>query len=373
MNTEDNFIMNLSDLKSFNYPKDKLFSLQINHAQVKYEFLVRLASNNKNLICFGSGAHAPDKMSPPIFRRLTWQDEFEESVIYYNDPTLYLPVKSPLRYDVKRLSLGWGVGTPDNWYLLTILDIIKILALKNRINPEDILFFGSSCGGFTSLILSTLMKKSQAIINNPQIFCKALEGHLENVLNVCFDKLDYDTALKEYGCRLDVFELFKHEKYIPNFTYVINVNSEIDFHRNLLPFLDRLNKSEYFHDQIQIILYSSENGHDGVLDKEKTVKLIKNHFNLQNECLTQNKNVIETYETTIKSLEDDLNDINMQLKIIAKTKSFRIAYLLHRIHNQFIKGNNKDKKEFLDWMYNKFTKKNSKQPTKYNPLNNLIK
>ena len=50
------------------------------------------------------------KISPPIYRRHSWESKFEESVIYYNDPTLYNLHKSPLKYDSPELYIGWGIG-----------------------------------------------------------------------------------------------------------------------------------------------------------------------------------------------------------------------------------------------------------------------
>lgn len=83
------FILNFDELENYNFPFDELFKLQVNHNDVKYDFLVRLASKNSNLICWGSGAYDPKKIILPLFNRYTWEENFQESVIFYNDPTLY--------------------------------------------------------------------------------------------------------------------------------------------------------------------------------------------------------------------------------------------------------------------------------------------
>jgi hypothetical protein len=56
------FILNFDELENYNFPFDELFKLQVNHNDVKYDFLVRLASKNSNLICWGSGAYDPKKI-----------------------------------------------------------------------------------------------------------------------------------------------------------------------------------------------------------------------------------------------------------------------------------------------------------------------
>lgn len=264
------FILNIGELEYAEFPLDELFSLEVHHHGVKYEFLVRFASGNDNMICFGSGAYDPAKLSPPIYRRYSWQSEFKESVIFYNDPTLYLDPE---------LRLGWGMGKNDEWYLLVIDDIIRTLANMRRIAPEDVLFFGSSGGGFTAIVLSTLCRGSSVIVNNPQII---LENYYKNpfnqMLEVCFDDPNLETILPKNEHRFNILKTFEHEKNIPNMTYVVNMDSESDVKNQLLPFITGISTLGYLDDQVEIKLYSDENGHSGVLGKKETIDMLKNHF-----------------------------------------------------------------------------------------------
>jgi poly(ribitol-phosphate) beta-N-acetylglucosaminyltransferase len=270
MDVDEKIILNFSELKSANLPVNKLFELQVNKNHVKYEFLVRFSSNNKNLICFGSGAYYPKKFSPPVYNRHRWQSEFEESVIYYNDPTLY---------NNSKITLGWGVGKNEEWYLLSISEIIRILASKNRVTPENILFFGSSGGGFTSIILSTLFKNSAAIVNNPQVFVMNYnKAHIDNMMEACFDNSDLDTVLNEYGHRFDAIRMFKREGYIPPINYLINIDSKADVINQLMPFINSLLSFDNFNHQMKVLSYPNPEGHNGLLEKEDTLQLIKNHF-----------------------------------------------------------------------------------------------
>lgn len=304
------FILDMYDLENAEFPLNELFSLQINHNNVKYEFLIRFSSNNKNLICFGSGAFDPKKISPPIYNRFSWQTQFDESVIYYNDPTLYINPKVPLKWGATNLSLGWGVGKSEEWYLSIIADIIHSLALKKNIKHENILFFGSSGGGFTSIILATLIKNSAAMANNPQIFCKNLKDHFDNIIKTCFDDLDSETALTQYKYRFDVIEMFKRENYIPPITYLLNVNSEIDLLDHFVPFINSL-PSLKFDNRVNVVLYQSEDGHNGVMDKEETIKMIKDHFKT-NEHAIKCKNNIDEVSSSIEYQDYLLNKKNYE-------------------------------------------------------------
>lgn len=270
MDTRKKFILNMEELELTEFPLDELFALEVYHNHVKYEFLVRFASDNQNMVCFGSGAYDPAILKPPIYRRHSWQGEFKESVIYYNDPTLYLDPE---------LRLGWGMGKNDEWYMLVIADIIRILANKRQIVPENLLFFGSSGGGFTAIILATLCRDASVTVNNPQIFLENYYKHyFDQMLQVCFDETDRDKILSENQHRFNVLATFKHEKNIPPMTYIVNMDSARDVRDQLMPFLNGISKMRYLDDQVNIKLYSNENGHSGVLGKTETIKMLKKHF-----------------------------------------------------------------------------------------------
>ena len=53
-------------------------------------------------------------------------DEFEDTVIYYNDPTLYLG----------KLSLGWGQGELNRFYLQDIANILEIVFVKLKVDSK---------------------------------------------------------------------------------------------------------------------------------------------------------------------------------------------------------------------------------------------
>ncbi|GAB6055904.1 hypothetical protein JCM15415_12200 [Methanobacterium movens] len=270
MDTKHNLILDINELEFADFPIDELFSLQINIKNVKFEFLIRFSSNNNGLICMGSGEYNPQKQSPPIYNRHSWQGEFEESIIYYNDPTLYLN---------SELTLGWCVGKDEEWYLLTISEIICTLARINNIDSSNILFYGSSGGGFTSIILATLIKNSKAIVNNAQLFLENYwEVHFNRMIKTCFSDSDLETIFSLYKYRLDVFENFKAQKHIPQITYLVNADSNFDLSNQLIPTINKLNSFDLFDSSLKIILYSNKNGHNGVLDKKETIKLIKKHL-----------------------------------------------------------------------------------------------
>ena len=177
-----NFNLTLNEIETFNFPLNKEFKLKVTHNNVEYDFVVKLSSKNKNLIAFGSGAFSRDKttrsgklINPPYIHRWSWYKYFDESFIAYADPMFYLDEK---------LTLGWYVGTKD-WYLEIISEIIKKIAMNHNISNKNMLFFGSSGGGFSSIGLACLIKDSKALVNISSFSVKDItEQHYINLINV---------------------------------------------------------------------------------------------------------------------------------------------------------------------------------------------
>ena len=193
------------------------------------------------------------------------------------------------------------------------------------------------------------------------------------MINSCFDNLDLEIVLEQYGHRIDIVKCFEHEQYMPNITYIVNSDSKNDILDHFIPFIESLVLFKYFNERVKILLYKNEKGHDGQLDSNETIKLIKNHFKpdvSEMEC-HQLKN--EEYENKIKSLEKDSKSLKKQLEIIANTNSYKLAYTLNKISQELLKGNKNDKKTFLKWIYNKLMNREYEQNFEYNPLMELAK
>lgn len=88
------------------------------------------------------------------------------------------------------------------------------------------------------------------------------------------------------------------------------------------------------------------------------------------KCLQKkhNKNIAK-----IRILEENAIYTKKQLILIANTRPYRIAYFLRRFSHEFWKGDIKNKKDFLKWIYCKLAKKDCGLESKYNPLIELVK
>lgn len=85
----------------------------------------------------GSGAmnFNENRILPPYFQRHSWIQDFEDSTIYYNDPTLYAD---------SELLVGLGQGINKRFFIKDIATILEKLIKKVSIPFEKVIFYGSS-------------------------------------------------------------------------------------------------------------------------------------------------------------------------------------------------------------------------------------
>lgn len=278
-NLVDNIIkLELNEIESYNFPIDEVFGLEVINKNIKFCFIIKFSSKNKNLICCGAGASSRNSKTskgilkkPPYFSGWSWYSIFDDSFIAYADPIFF--------YD-DEITLGWYVGDKNQWYIETISTIIKKLTINQRIQNKNILLYGSSGGGFASICLGTLIKESKVLVNNTQFnILNYYDRHINNLLDFLkkeFEGLSETEILNKLNYRLNTVELFKREKYIPKIDYYLNIASKPDIKRHCLPFIDDLNGLNYFNNELTIHFYREEkdNPHRP-LPSNESISLIK--------------------------------------------------------------------------------------------------
>jgi hypothetical protein len=245
------------------------FILDIEWDGVQFEFLIRIKKNAARALIFGSGAGGfqEQPIGPPIFHRHSWMDEFENTVIYYNDPTLYLG----------KLPLGWGQGTKERFYLKDIATILMKIVKKLQINHQNVLFYGSSGGGFMSLILAGFMKGSTAFVNNPQTdLLSWIPVPVNDVFRLAYPGLSREEVGERFSNRIKVLDFYSSIKYVPNIYFLQNAACEFDVQNHLLPFIAGLEKigGNCEVNQFHIELYYDKKAGHAALGKKETIHYI---------------------------------------------------------------------------------------------------
>jgi hypothetical protein len=253
--------INFDDIHNVNVDYDNPFIMEVTYDGVKFEYLINLSPNTDKIIVLSSGAYDSNKFNPPVFQRHAWMNELGYSAIYCNDPTLYLG----------KMNLGWGYGEKDRHYLADSSKILSSIFKKLNVSNENVLFYGSSGGGFMSMILAA-MHKSVALVNNPQtIFTNFFASQVNILKNAVIPGEEFDVK------RVDVVAFFNEIKYIPRIHYLLNMASEHDIEKHFKPFIEGLREinESLFKNNVNIEFYMNKDQGHNPLDKEETIKIIK--------------------------------------------------------------------------------------------------
>ena len=279
----------LDDIINYDFPLDKPFGLEIIHNGIIYDFIIKLSSNNKNLICFGSGHNGRNETDskneikkPPFLNRWSYYKYYNESVIAYADPSFFRDEK---------ITLGWYVGGQE-WYLETISEIIKRICINQFINFNNVMFYGSSGGGFASIALATLIPSSKALVNNSSFDVRDIsKQHYINLMDFLkkeFDGLSEEEIWEKISYRLNLNKLFERMEYIPEICIYTNIASSKDFEIRTKQFLKELFENTNFKNNLNMQYYYEPdapwNGHNAMIHKhEKEVIKLFAKANLYNK------------------------------------------------------------------------------------------
>ena len=276
-------------------PLNERFGLVVERNGFKYELLIHLNESSDKLICLGSGALNGSDLERfkqrPRFHRQSWK--FDVSTIFYNDPTRYLNDK---------MLGGWGIGNADEWCLETIKDIIMVISDYIGYKHENILFYGSSLGGFMSIMLATLVKDSTALADVPQLTFD-YANYWKRIKKILFPDLSDEEILENYKHRLNVLDLIKKEEYIPNAIMIFDAG-EIDINQHYLHFFRDLGKITNLNDNFMKIVINP-------IDKHKFLKMSDSLRVIDEAC---NKNLM-IFNEEISSSELYLSNQELNKKL----------------------------------------------------------
>jgi hypothetical protein len=275
----DNIIRcNIDELKDMTFPLDERVGLKVMSKNVEYNLILNLKSTSDKLLVFGSAAIPLSKrekyLNKPVFGRIKWQ--FDQSTIHYDDPTRLI--------DGVDLLGGWGIGTEDNWYLKEIANIIKIIADNVYDYPsiedsyKNLIFYGSSIGGFMSIQLSILLKNSTSIAEIPQLNVMKW-GYWSTLKKELFPDLTNEEINSKYSHRINVYDLMMKCKYIPNTYLILDCSDERDFRTQFKDFFLKLNDLPFSEsnnlNKIHIRIDGKNKGH-AILSYGESHELIDN-------------------------------------------------------------------------------------------------
>ncbi len=251
------------ELDNYQIQRDCMYVLRVIQDGVPYEYLINRRSSSDKLIVFNNGAIAEGNISVPVFQRYSWAKVLKTSSVFCMDPTLYLS---------GFLQVGWGIGKNDNYYLENSSLILKKIIAKMGIQLEDTVIYGTSAGGYLSIIMGIYLKGAKVVADNAQLDVRnwIFKDALSSVLTFSFDNIG--DALK-YPERFSVVDAFEKHHYVPKIYLHVNLCSVADNSTQLVPFLKGAETMSSIkgYQNIEVILhYEPKKGHNG-LDMEEAI------------------------------------------------------------------------------------------------------
>lgn len=162
------------------------------------------------------------------FQRHTWSDDYKGyDVLVFSDPSLR---------PSNDIGLAWFQYDEMNYGLDAIANVLRRIVASIGYGEEDIIFFGSSGGGFGALQLASLFPEATAIAFNPQIYLyNYTRSFFEDMLAACYPGLREADILARFPERMAV-KIDPASRGGPVYIFQ-NTNDDSHVLRHLKPFL----------------------------------------------------------------------------------------------------------------------------------------
>ena len=207
------------------------------------------------LAIFFSGFVNRKQLALPVFRRWEWHPDAPAHALYLSDPTLER---------CEDLGLGWYIGTAERDCMEDIATLIRGVARRLGVAERDIVFYGSSGGGFAALRALRWFPLASAIAVNPQTRLTAFRAFsLTNYLARFFGGISKEAFAQSFPIRDAVVAALAGSRD----SSVVYVQNRLDEHhvtRHLCAFYedrDGVLTATHLRNQ-QLILFEDPQGHD---------------------------------------------------------------------------------------------------------------
>jgi hypothetical protein len=221
----------MESIHEFTVPKCPT-AFKLNMGNFLLDFYINAKPHSGKIYIFSPGFMRRDQFSLPFFQRLRWAEEIEATVIILSDPGLGLD---------ENLGLSWFQGTRRDYFLPKVADVLRDIVKVLEVPHNRVMFYGSSAGGFASLMFASFVEGSCALVNNPQTnICRFLKGPVQALLDVCFDGISIDEASRELEDRFCVATHYRSLGVLPNILYVQNMFDQFHVDNHLQPFMEQI-------------------------------------------------------------------------------------------------------------------------------------
>ena len=258
------FNKNIKNLLDIINNKDQMYECSFDESGFQFDCIYNIKSNSKYLVIINQSACDPLKVTKrPQFQRWSWAKDINASTIVVNDPMK--------RYN-DSLRCGWWIGNNDNFIIEIFVKQISLLCSLMDIPTSNVIFYGGSAGGFSSLQMSLFLKNSICVCDIPQVQLDKYDkkNEFQSAIETSFGK---NRDINTFITRINHIQLSKKTNYISNVVYLQNENDTHHFSQHMLPYYFYTKNSGKVFIYTYDIIHPTKGGHTP-LGRYATVSII---------------------------------------------------------------------------------------------------
>lgn len=283
----------ISDVQRFSIAYDKPMVYHLKDWSFQNHFFTNFKSSANSLTVMLHGAIDRTKKPFPNYQRWSWSADIHNSVLVLNDPTLL----------DNKLRIGWWQGDKDTYPLPDACKFIRLVLDELGFTSQQLMFYGSSAGGFASLMMAGHFRGSTALVNNPQTNCLAYrQRKVTRLLKQKFAGAPKDVLFDEDPTRFSVAHFYESINYIPAITYYQCIEDSHHYENHFQPFVQTIYKFKPLN--FEPILYHQPHGNNNPhapLDRATVVPIMNKAIHRMESYLQENCDAGALFRPTIAS------------------------------------------------------------------------
>lgn len=245
-----------------------------------FQYFQRMVKDSDTLVVLLPGAYERSK-GPVQYQRYSWSEDFRCNVLAISDPTISVN---------NDLSLGWFQGVNSSNGIDDLHMFLEKYINDRSIKRENVLFFGSSAGGYVSLKMCEYFPRAMSVVINPQIYVDMYWAkYVDALFRCCYPDLKKIQVVRQFREKLQVKS--KIAQHGPQRIWIYQ-NLKDDHHVNvhLNPFIEscqakkldivnpagetRVRKKS----MVQVVYYNDDALKHTPPGRVQTIKMIRNFF-----------------------------------------------------------------------------------------------
>lgn len=267
-----------NNIKEINLNEGFLQDFSVEEKGVKLECRINQKVKNDYLVVTPNGAVDRKKYELPVFARWNYQNIFNSSILSISDPALLLD---------GYLRIGWFAGTSQLDIAQFVSEVVIKVADQLGVTHDRIIFWGSSSGGFASILLASKIAGASFVsINGQSTINNYYAGHVEDYRKVFDSQSSIDEILQDYQSRWSIIVAL-HESYKKGLStkgvVVQNIVDEMHYLKHYTPFCEHFGlsleggkSSDY---ELWSLLFEHQKGH-GPETADVAKQIVNDYFPL---------------------------------------------------------------------------------------------